>query len=452
MSSPALATFLEKLHRELLSYKEYRKELDRRPQTFVFHKRTLLAETLKQLTKGHKMDLTETDNTAIKSIVDKAAKDLVKQLNFIAGGKLKSPGGKTTLVFFDETNVPIPKYYNVSLPYTAFSRVKFSYRNVLNDMFTELQQYLRDHATLDTIKTKNGSDKKSIIYFFDAGHDEKAGVFERFLDEKTADIMTGLNSSIEGDSEAERRKLLAQLKQETGIDDLDTIVIKIESTNTNRSRGQKVGQRSRKIRAKLRAFMDGEGKVTLAELAGSDSLKTQKIKKAHKRVLDPLRRVKNATVKTKLKPIKKSTKKPVKKPIKLNPKNAAAMKLGVMASARKTRSRKAKQDTPASSPLAMIAMINKELPKTVRDNMNEPRLVNRTGRFAASVRVTDIVQTPKGFPSIGYTYRRDPYQVFEEGSTGAWSNGQRDPRQLIDTSIREIATKMAIGRFYTRRV
>ena len=97
-------------------------------------------------------------------------------------------------------------------------------------------------------------------------------------------------------------------------------------------------------------------------------------------------------------------------------------------------------------------MINKELPKTVRDNMNEPRLVNRTGRFAASVRVTDIVQTPKGFPSIGYTYRRDPYQVFEEGSTGAWSNGQRDPRQLIDTSIREIATKMAIGRFYTRRV
>lgn len=102
--------------------------------------------------------------------------------------------------------------------------------------------------------------------------------------------------------------------------------------------------------------------------------------------------------------------------------------------------------------LEMIGMINKELPDTVRKNMKSPALVNRTGRFAESTRVTDITQTPKGFPSIGYTYQRDPYQVFEDGSSGAWSNGQRDPRKLIDSSIREIAVKMAIGRFYTRRV
>ncbi len=81
-----------------------------------------------------------------------------------------------------------------------------------------------------------------------------------------------------------------------------------------------------------------------------------------------------------------------------------------------------------------------------------PRLENRTGRFADSVKVTEIAQTPKGFPSIGYTYRRNPYQVFEEGSSGNWSNGDRDPRDLIDKSIREIAAQFAIGRFYTRRV
>ena len=67
--------------------------------------------------------------------------------------------------------------------------------------------------------------------------------------------------------------------------------------------------------------------------------------------------------------------------------------------------------------------------------------------------VTDIIKTPKGFPSVGYTYQRNPYGVFEDGSGSApWANGQRDPRQLIDGSIREVAAKMAIGRFYTRRV
>ena len=83
--------------------------------------------------------------------------------------------------------------------------------------------------------------------------------------------------------------------------------------------------------------------------------------------------------------------------------------------------------------------------------MREPGLVNRTGRFADSVKVTDITQTPQGFPSIGYTYQRDPYEVFEEGSGSKWANGYRDPRTLIDKSIREIATQFALGRFYTRR-
>jgi hypothetical protein len=85
--------------------------------------------------------------------------------------------------------------------------------------------------------------------------------------------------------------------------------------------------------------------------------------------------------------------------------------------------------------------------------MQSPELVNRTGRFAESVRVTDIIKTPKGFPSVGYTYQANPYQIFEDGKGSApWANGERDPRSLIDGSIREIAAKLAIGRFYTRRV
>ena len=85
--------------------------------------------------------------------------------------------------------------------------------------------------------------------------------------------------------------------------------------------------------------------------------------------------------------------------------------------------------------------------------MRSPALVNRTGRFANSVRLTDIIQTPRGYPSFGYTYQKDPYEVFEMGAQGSapWATPDRDPRFLIDKSIREIAAQFAIGRFYTRR-
>ena len=84
--------------------------------------------------------------------------------------------------------------------------------------------------------------------------------------------------------------------------------------------------------------------------------------------------------------------------------------------------------------------------------MGPPRLENRTGRFAASVRITDVTKTRKGFPSVGYTYQRDPYQVYESTSGSRFGSLERDPRTLIDKSIREIAAELAIGRIYTRRV
>lgn len=122
-------------------------------------------------------------------------------------------------------------------------------------------------------------------------------------------------------------------------------------------------------------------------------------------------------------------------------------KAGTIKGQRKTRAKK------GFDPLSLIVAINKELPATVLGNMNPPALQNRTGNFASSVKVTDIVQTPQGFPSIGYTYDNDPYGVFEMG-TGAppWATPDRDPRKIIDQSIREVAAKLVTGRFYTRRV
>lgn len=112
--------------------------------------------------------------------------------------------------------------------------------------------------------------------------------------------------------------------------------------------------------------------------------------------------------------------------------------------------RRKPQKSAAASPLALIGILNKELPRVVRENMGAPRLENQTGRFASSVRITDIATTAQGFPSIGYTYDRSIYETFEVGNRQG--SVERDPRSLIDASIREIAAQYAIGRFYTRRV
>lgn len=99
---------------------------------------------------------------------------------------------------------------------------------------------------------------------------------------------------------------------------------------------------------------------------------------------------------------------------------------------------------------ALKAQINARLSMTIIKNMGTPALENRTGRFARSALVTSIVQTPQGFPSVNYSYRKYPYQTFEPGFEQG--STQRDPRTLIDRSIREIARELITGRFYTRGV
>jgi hypothetical protein len=98
----------------------------------------------------------------------------------------------------------------------------------------------------------------------------------------------------------------------------------------------------------------------------------------------------------------------------------------------------------------LLAIINARLPEVVAGNMGSPRLNYRTGRFANSTRAVSIDTTAGGYPSIAYTYMLYPYQTFEPGY--AQGSADRDPRKLIDLSIREIAVQFALGRFYTRRV
>ena len=178
----------------------------------------------------------------------------------------------------------------------------------------------------------------------------------------------------------------------------------------------------------------------MLDMKGSPSLKD----KTRALVTDKFKGKKN--VKVSAKSVKMSTKTKSK---------GKGSKTGskVAISAITLRTRKAKRratNSAAARPLQMMMMINKELPKTIKANMQTPALNNRTGRFAESVKVVDAVKTRQGFPSFGYTYQKNPYQTFEPGF--AQGSPERDPRALISRSIREIAVEFAIGRLYTRRL
>ena len=101
------------------------------------------------------------------------------------------------------------------------------------------------------------------------------------------------------------------------------------------------------------------------------------------------------------------------------------------------------------SQVKLYAALNAKINAVVAKNMELPGLQYQTGRFASGVKITDVSKTPQGFPSIGYTYQLYPYQTFEPGF--AQGSTDRDPRKLIDRSIREIAAQMVTGRLYTRR-
>lgn len=134
-----------------------------------------------------------------------------------------------------------------------------------------------------------------------------------------------------------------------------------------------------------------------------------------------------------------------------NKKDTSTVKVKRVPPKRIRKTSKATQDK--RSMFSIMAMINQRLPEVVKKNMRSPGLENRTGRFANSVKVTDVSTTNQGFPSFGYTYARNPYEVYEVGrGKPPWATPERDPRRVIDASIREIAAQMALGRFYTRRL
>lgn len=91
--------------------------------------------------------------------------------------------------------------------------------------------------------------------------------------------------------------------------------------------------------------------------------------------------------------------------------------------------------------VSLIPYINQRLPEIIRSHMGQAgRLHNRTGRFSESAQVISIDASS----TVTYSYQKNPYQVFE-------SQGSRNPRPLIEKSIREIAVDIMATKFNLRR-
>jgi hypothetical protein len=284
--------------------------------------------------------------------------------------------------------------------------------------------------------------------FLDIGHEEASAVSKqrkRIIEQSLWDFQP---------ASKEASAFIAKLADEVSFnivknpgEPVDVIEVSLESKALNRGLQAKAEKEAAgELNKALLAAVEDLGAQYWADQEGSDS----KVDRMQKSVLNELTQDKFKS-----------------KNVRYNIKKSKISNKTSKASSKKRKSRGKKQPTVQDDKkvilesfqernqdlLSLQALLNSKLPTEIRKNMGYPRLENRTGRFADSVRVTDISLTRKGFPSIGYTYQKQPYQVFEQGAGRApWANERRDPRSLIDVTVREIASEILVGRFFTRRV
>lgn len=338
-----------------------------------------------------------------------------------------------------------------------------NYRNIYKQVYTSynklLDQFAQDVADISqaVIGMSFGDKAKN---YFNLEHDLYQGISESL----TRDSLVEALQDISG---IEYEEVLTWLKNS----EIDVNIIRDTTTDTMKVFiGSKYGNladafATKTRSAQLKELIAGAKKQVLEDgekilgLPGSPSFVDMKRKKLLEKVTNEFKKVdgvkitldENIKVKGKRDSInldKTERSGGVQKKSGLKKKNATKPQTR----RRDPYANKRVQKGVAATPLQLIGLINKKLPDVIRDRMVPPRLQYQTGRFASSVKVVDVSETRQGFASLGYTYMHDPYKVYESTSGTRYSDIERDPRPLIDQSIRHIAQQMALGRFYTRRV
>lgn len=432
MSNQSQLAFLQKLQEELKLRPNYRKEIaDYKKHNFTLS-RAALNRGIKDMLKLEFPEITEAQIKTIRSAVAPQVTKVIKNT--------------ATTIETMAKNTP----EGVQLISQTINKVRAVFEATGSNRFAKAYSSYADHLDplLEAVKvamteTLGKTTDRSKGEIWQLEHFK----FEGILESKVKD---SIDNALADETEIDAKQL-DEFFRSRGISlrvyrdtSTETMKVFLGSAIANKQEGQESKDRRKKLLEELTKAIETlqtRPDFAFITMKGSDSFKTIKRKKTIKKITDPFKKIKDVKV--------------VTEDIKI--KHSRTNKTIVNKTKQKTTSRlkrknlqKTSRTSPASQPLVLLQQINKRLPEVVARNMEAPRLNYKSGRFASSVRATDVIQTPQGYLSIGYTYMKSPYQTFEPGYKQG--SADRDPRRLIDQSMREIASQYAIGRFYTRRV
>lgn len=464
MSRQSLIRFLEKLDKELYgSSSAYRKEADGREMTFTFNAKRFVSALEKEF-KFRDLDK-EFNAKDVQSFMYKGATDILtacsanaKQFKQTRGVVIRRNQYALKVIIASEINPKTDKNFS------NFEKLKKLYKEELDSFVLSLNTYLKENYGKRLNKTKRKFDKSTFTYslvedtnseveygsdLIEGGHEEGQGILEsRIADAIDTAINQKYTRQVTKDNLKTNLDLLGIDLGFVRDDTTDRHSIFAQSRVENQETGFMSGAEKRKFQNQLRAAINKlNAKEPIVGLKGSDSIEEFKTKQVEYQVMKELGKTKGAkTTKTK-KP--KPTKRMANKPQKSKKSKVVNSSLPLAKVSKRGRpSKRARKSVISFTKL--FAILKSRINPVVAKNMGSPALNYRTGRFAASVDIIDVSPTAQGFPSVGYTYMKRPYQTFEPGFLQG--SPDRDPRKLIDTSIREIASQLAVGRLYTRRL
>lgn len=470
MSRQSLIKFLEKLDKELYgSSAIYRKEADGREMSFTFNANRFV-KALENEFKFRGLDK-EFNSQELQNFMYKGAGDILKacatnakKFKQTRGVLIRRNQHSLKVIIASEINPRTDKNYS------NFNKLKQLYKDELDAFVLDLNEHLKKNYGKRLNKTEKKFDRdtftttventdKEIEFgsdLIEGGHEEGLGI----LESRMADaIDTAINQKYTRQTTKDNLETnLDLLGIDLGFvrdDKTGTHAIFAQSRVENQETGVMASDEKIKFRKQLKAAIDKlNSKEPIPGLKGSDSIEEYETKKVEHEVMKELGKASSKTVKVSKTKKPKATKRTAdfsakkKKSKTIN--SAIPLATVKRGRGRSSGARSAAGGESAISLLRFISLMNQKLPQTVAKNMGDPALNIRTGRFASSVRVTEVVPTTKGFPSVGYTYMKNPYQTFEQGFKQG--SPDRDPRKLIDRSIREIAAELVTVRLYTRRV
>lgn len=432
MSSASQKRFLLKLQKELInvsstaSNEKQRALFNTRGHVFTITSRALKRGLREGITKAY----TEGPKKEAAAFAAKVSKQsdadilkFIEAMTVIYKEQQKNGKAKITLSTPRRLEVTIFEGGDV------FKRAKSAYNRPLNQLFAKIN-----------MRAKGIIGKRGNLYNLE--HGQFVGVLETTIRDTIDNV---LNKDVSGNTLANVKRFF----EKQGVDvtvirnsKTDKMQIFLGSSVSNQAERQDSQNKKKLLLDTLNKAIEKLQKdptLAFAELKGSDSFKTKKRKQVIKTVVQPFKKVKGVKIVTEDTSIK-NTKTEVKGKI--------SSKAKITGKGRQKSVRKSMLSTGFSQ-VKLYAALNAKINAVVAKNMELPGLQYQTGRFASGVKITDVSKTPQGFPSIGYTYQLYPYQTFEPGF--AQGSTDRDPRKLIDRSIREIAAQMVTGRLYTRR-